>query len=189
MRWTPVPTTSRLVTRSVTTPRRDVLPEPRDAAQAGLAEATRLHALGLLRQRLAACIDLQTLIRQAKQYPNASSSIEFRRGLNEIEAEVADYAGLLAERAVQLGWGGDEAFDVAEKEPAPSPGADQGARLRKAIVAFTRGVRGGIDETDLLGDAESAGLLAEISRMADTWLWWFEVPRQVGVAEARSPGG
>ena len=168
----------------------DMATEPPRSAEPRPAEATRAQVLVLLVRRVADCIHLQALIGQASRFLNGSSSSGFRRGLGEIEADLGDYAGLLAERAVHLGWAADEGERLSmrpaltEGQPAHSPRRDHASSLLEAIAAFARGVRGSLAETDRLGDAESAGILAEISRVADTWLWCFEVPRPVEVTEA-----
>jgi hypothetical protein len=53
---------------------------------------------------------------------------------------------------------------------------DHGASLSAAIAGLVRTMRGGSEELSSLGDAESAGLLAEVSRVAGTWLWRLELP-------------
>jgi DNA-binding ferritin-like protein len=145
-------------------------------------------AIGLLTQRLDDCVELQMLIRQAKWNLKRSSS-GLSRGLNEIETDVGDYAALLGERAVQLGWVAGHAVklivmpsSVAEKQPALSQGAEHGASLLDAMAAVARRMRDGIAETERLEDAESAGILAEVSRVADTWLWCLDEAQQAEVA-------
>jgi DNA-binding ferritin-like protein len=145
-------------------------------------------AVGLLTRRLADCVELQMLIRQAK-WNLKPSSIGLSRGLNEIETDLGDYAALLGERAVQLGWVADHAVKLvvmpstaAETQPALAPGAEHGGSLVDAMAAVARRMRDGIAETDRLEDAESAGMLAEVSRVADTWLWCLDEAQQAEVA-------
>jgi DNA-binding ferritin-like protein len=156
-------------------------------------------AVGLLTQRLADCIELQMLIRQAK-WNLKRSSVRLDRGLNEIETDVVGYAALLGERAVQLGWVAGHAVKlivmpstVAGKQPALSEGTERGASLLDAMAAVARRMRDGIAEADRLQDGESAGVLAEVSRVADTWLWCLEEAQQVEVegrpAQASESGG
>jgi hypothetical protein len=49
--------------------------------------------------------------------------------------------------------------------------SDDGVPLGAAITEFGRRSRGDVPEAERLGDLESAGLLAEIARVAETWLW------------------
>ena len=46
-----------------------------------------------------------------------------------------------------------------------------GISLGAAITEFVQRSRGDVSEAERLGDPESAGLLAEIARVAETWLW------------------
>ena len=46
-----------------------------------------------------------------------------------------------------------------------------GVPLGAAITEFVRRWRGDVPEAERLGDPESAGVLAEIARVAETWLW------------------
>jgi hypothetical protein len=95
--------------------------------------------------------------------------------LNEIEADLGEYVALLGARAVQLdGWPRSTGAGAA-----PQPGAEAGASLPGMIAAFTRRARGAVEDMDRLGDVESAGILAEVARVADTWLWWLDVPPPV----------
>ena len=84
----------------------------------------------------------------------------------EIEADLGIYARLLVEREVCLGWAG----------PLPFPrgggdSSDDGISLGAAITEFVHRSRGDASEAEWLGDPESAGILAEIARVAETWLW------------------
>src|SRR5882672_1069978 len=89
--WTPMPTTLR----------RSSNPVPGD----GLPRRYSTEAAGLLTERLADCIDLRTLMSQAKRNLKGASSRRFREGLSEIEADLGDYVGLLGARVLQLdGW-------------------------------------------------------------------------------------
>ncbi len=46
------------------------------------------------------------------------------------------------------------------------------------LSAFTNSARGAIDETDKLGDADTADLFTEISRCADKYLYFLEAHLQ-----------
>jgi starvation-inducible DNA-binding protein len=138
------------------------------------------QAIGVLVRRRTDCVDLQALIRRAKWNLTGSASAGLRRGLTEIEADAEDYAELLAERAVQLGWtGGGGKLALVGSTPTEEP-AEHSARaeprtvLLSAIASFDDQVRTGMTTLVGLGDVESAGILAEISRIADTWRWCLE---------------
>jgi len=119
----------------------------------------------LLTRRRGDCIELEARIRRAGRELGSRSG-GLQRALEEIEAELGTYAGLLAEREVGLGW--------ARPLPVPRVGddsSDDGVPLGAAITEFVRRSRGDVPEAERLGDLESAGLLAEIARVAETWLW------------------
>src|SRR5918912_343055 len=64
---------------------------------------TRVQAVGLLNQRLADCIDLQTQCKQAHWNVKGPTFIALHELFDEINEEVEDYVDLIAERVVQLG--------------------------------------------------------------------------------------
>ena len=68
-----------------------------------LPEASRREAVGLLNQRLADCIDLQTQCKQAHWNVKGPTFIALHKLFDEINADVEAYVDLLAERVVQLG--------------------------------------------------------------------------------------
>jgi starvation-inducible DNA-binding protein len=50
--------------------------------------------------------------------------------------------------------------------------------LSSALAAFGTASRKGIDQTQELGDADTADILTEISRGIDKWLWFVEAHMQ-----------
>ena len=68
-----------------------------------LPESARIEAIGLLNQRLADCIDLQTQCKQAHWNVKGPSFIALHKLFDEINEAVEEYVDLLAERVVQLG--------------------------------------------------------------------------------------
>jgi len=132
----------------------------------------------LLTRRRADCLELEARIRRARRELGPARSGGPQRALEEIEADLGTYAGLLAEREVRLGWAGPR--------PVPHRGggsSEDGEPLGAAITEFVRRSRGDVPEAERLGDLESAGVLAEIARVAETWLWCLAtVPDNVRVA-------
>jgi starvation-inducible DNA-binding protein len=150
-----------------------------------LPEASRLEAIGLLNQRLADCIDLQTQSKQAHWNVKGPTFIALHKLFDEINEGVTEYADLLAERVVQLGGIAEgTAAVVAERSTlidyplALSTGAEHVAALSDALAGFGRTVRVGIEEMNELEDADSADILTEISRGVDKWLWFVEAHQQ-----------
>jgi hypothetical protein len=126
----------------------------------------RTRPVELLIRRHGDCIDLEARIRRARRELGSARSDGLQQGLAEIEADLGTYAGLLAERGAHLGW----------KGPLPLPrggggSSDDGVSLGAAITEFVHRGRGDVAEAERLGDPEGAGLLAEIARVAETWLW------------------
>src|SRR3989475_7201798 len=68
-----------------------------------LPEASRLEVIGLLNQRLADCIDLQTQCKQAHWNVKGPTFIALHKLFDEINEDVEAYVDLIAERVVQLG--------------------------------------------------------------------------------------
>ncbi len=150
-----------------------------------LPEATRLEAVGLLNQRLADCIDLQTQCKQAHWNVKGPTFIALHKLFDEINEEVEEYVDLLAERVVQLGGVAEGTVGVvAERSTLVdyplglSTGAEHVAALSDALSMFGRTVRVGIEEMNELEDADSADILTEISRGVDKWLWFVEAHQQ-----------
>jgi len=152
-----------------------------------LPEATRLEAVGLLNQRLADCIDLETQCKQAHWNVKGPTFIALHELFDEIHEDVDGYADLIAERIVQLGGIAEGTVGVVTERStlvdyplALSTGAEHVAALSDALAMFGRSVRMGIDEMNDLQDADSADILTEISRGVDKWLWFVEAHQQGG---------
>jgi len=150
-----------------------------------LPEATRLQAVALLNQRLADCIDLQAQSKQAHWNVKGPTFIALHKLFDEINADVAEYADLLAERVVQLGGIAEGTVGVVAERSTLidyplglSTGAEHVAALSDALAMFGRTVRLGIEEMNELEDAGSADILTEISRGVDKWLWFVEAHQQ-----------
>src|SRR5256885_8550169 len=69
----------------------------------GLSEATRVKTVELLIARLADAIDLQTQTKHAHWNVKGPHFIALHELFDKVNADVEDYVGLIAERAVQLG--------------------------------------------------------------------------------------
>ncbi len=155
------------------------------ATRNDLPEESRTEAIGLLNQRLAECIDLQTQCKQAHWNVKGSMFIALHKLFDEINESVEEYVDLLAERVVQLGGIAEGTVGiVAERTTlagyplALTNGSDHVAALSDALASFGRGVRLGIEEMNDLKDADSADILTEISRGVDKWLWFVEAHQQ-----------
>ena len=150
-----------------------------------LPEASRLQVVGLLNQRLADCIDLQTQCKQAHWNVKGPAFIALHKLFDEVNEDVEEYVDLLAERVVQLGGVAEGTVGVvAERSTLVdyplglTSGAEHVAALSDALAAFGRAARVGIEEMNELEDADSADILTEISRGVDKWLWFVEAHQQ-----------
>jgi starvation-inducible DNA-binding protein len=152
-----------------------------------LPEAGRLEVIALLNQRLADGLDLQAQSKQAHWNVKGPTFIALHKLFDDINADVAEYADLIAERIVQLGGIAEGTVGVVEGRSTLldypltlSTGAEHVAALSDALAAFGRTVRLGIEEMNELEDAGSADILTEISRGVDKWLWFVEAHQQGG---------
>jgi starvation-inducible DNA-binding protein len=152
-----------------------------------LPESARIEAIGLLNQRLADCIDLQTQCKQAHWNVKGPSFIALHKLFDEVNEAVEEYVDLLAERAVQLGGIAEGTAAIVAKRSTLldyplvlSTGEEHVAALSEALATFGRTVRLGIEEMNDLQDADSADILTEISRGVDKWLWFVEAHQQGG---------
>ena len=150
-----------------------------------LPEASRREVVGLLNQRLADCIDLQTQAKQAHWNVKGPAFIALHKLFDEVNGAVAEYADLLAERIVQLGGIAEgtvgvvaERSELVDYPLTLSTGQQHVAALSDALSEFGRAVRVGIEEMNELEDAGSADILTEISRGIDKWLWFVEAHQQ-----------
>jgi starvation-inducible DNA-binding protein len=150
-----------------------------------LPAATRGEVVGLLNQRLADCIDLQTMCKQAHWNVKGPQFIALHKLFDDVNEAVAEYVDLIAERITQLGGVAEgTARAVAERTALTeypltlSKGEDHVAALSDVLAQFGRTVRLGIEEMNELQDADTADILTEISRGIDKWLWFVEAHGQ-----------
>ena len=146
----------------------------------------------LLNQRLADCIDLQTMCKQAHWNVRGPQFIALHKLFDEINEAIEEYVDLIAERITQLGGVAEgTARAVAERTALTdypltiSKGEDHVAALSDALSQFGRTARIGIEEMNELEDADSADILTEISRGIDKWLWFVEAHAQSDLGEPR----
>lgn len=150
-----------------------------------LPEDKRVEVIGLLNQRLAEAIDLQTQCKQAHWNVKGPSFIGLHKLFDDVNADVESYVDLIAERVVQLGGvaeGTIGAVETRSKLPdypiGIATGAEHVAALSDALAAFGRAARITIEEMNDLEDSGSADVLTEISRGVDKWLWFVEAHQQ-----------
>ena len=150
-----------------------------------LPEATRVKAIELLNARLADCKDLQTQVKQAHWNVKGPNFISLHLLFDQINDAVEEYVDEIAERAVQLGGVAEgTARMVAKRSSLPeypasaTDGRSHVEALSSALAAFGTAVRKGIEQSNGLGDLDTADLFTEISRGIDKWLWFVEAHLQ-----------
>ena len=150
-----------------------------------LPENTRVEVIGLLNQRLAEAIDLQTQSKQAHWNVKGASFIGLHKLFDDINEDVENYVDLIAERVVQLGGVAEGTIGAVEsRSKLPdypigiTTGAEHVAALSDALGAFGRAARITIEEMNELEDSGSADMLTDISRGVDKWLWFVEAHQQ-----------
>jgi starvation-inducible DNA-binding protein len=155
------------------------------ATKNDLPEATRSRVVALCNSRLADAVDLQTQVKQAHWNVKGPNFIALHELFDEINEAVEEYVDLTAERVVQLGGIAEGTARLAVKSsklPEYPPGIAAGHEhvdaLSTVLAAYGTLARAAIDETDKLGDKDSADIFTEISRGVDKWLWFLEAHLQ-----------
>jgi starvation-inducible DNA-binding protein len=150
-----------------------------------LPETARVKVIELLNARLADCKDLQTQTKQAHWNVKGPNFIGLHELFDKINEEIDEYVDEIAERAVQLGGVAEGTARVVAKRSTlpeyPLNIADGRAHvdaLSSALAAFGKVARKAIDESNDLGDLDTADLFTEVSRGIDKWLWFVEAHLQ-----------
>jgi starvation-inducible DNA-binding protein len=145
----------------------------------------RAEAVRLLNGRLADCIDLQTMCKQAHWNVKGPQFISLHKLFDEINEDVEAYVDLIAERVVQLGGIAEGTARVVAQRTTLfdypltiAAGHEHVAALSDVLAQFGRAARIGIEEMNELEDAASADILTEICRGVDKWLWFVEAHAQ-----------
>ena len=146
-----------------------------------LPEAARVKAVDLLNARLADCIDLQTQTKQAHWNVKGPNFIALHELFDKVNEDVEDYVDDIAERAVQLGGVAEGTARMVAKRSAlaeyPAKTLDGHGHveaLSSALAAFGKAARHAIDQSNDMGDLDTADLFTEVSRGIDKWLWFVE---------------
>ncbi len=134
-----------------------------------------------LNARLADVIDLKTQAKQAHWNVKGHHFIGLHELFDKVAIAAEAHTDLIAERITALGGTAlGTARVVAQKSSLSEypleifEGEAHVNALSTAMSDFGKKVREGIDETDELGDADTADLYTEISRELDKLLWFVE---------------
>ncbi len=143
--------------------------------------ATRKSSIELLNARLADAIDLGTQVKHAHWNVKGPSFIALHELFDQIAETIEDQIDTIAERVTALGGTARGTLTAVSRatslKPYPEDISDGMAHVEalSAVVAdFGRKVRGAIDESARLGDADTSDLFTGVSRETDKNLWLLE---------------
>jgi starvation-inducible DNA-binding protein len=150
-----------------------------------ISQKQRQELNALMNQRLADVLDLQAQMKQAHWNVKGPHFIGLHELFDKIAEDVESYVDLIAERIVQLGGIALGTVRVAASrsrlDEYPLDIADGRAHVEavgRALSTFASEARKTIDESDALGDADTADIFTEVSRGIDKWLWFVEAHTQ-----------
>jgi starvation-inducible DNA-binding protein len=150
-----------------------------------ISQKRREELNALMNQRLADILDLQAQMKQAHWNVKGPHFIGLHELFDKIAGDVESFVDLIAERIVQLGGIAQGTVRVAAArshlDEYPLDIADGRAHVEavaRALSTFGSEARKTIDESDALGDADTADIFTEVSRGIDKWLWFVEAHTQ-----------
>ena len=147
----------------------------------GLSQETREKVIDILNARLADASDLKSQAKQAHWNVKGIHFFQLHELFDQIATAVEAHMDLIAERATTLGGTALGTIRVAAQNSSLSEypleitdGTAHVDALSTALADFGNVVRRNIDETNDLGDADTADLFTEVSREIDKLLWFVE---------------
>jgi starvation-inducible DNA-binding protein len=139
----------------------------------------------ILNQHLADSFDLMSQVKQAHWNVKGSDFWQLHKLFDEIADEVAVWVDDFAERVTALGGYATGTVRMAaasstlpEFPTEITESMDYVRAVAERLAAFTNSAREAIDQTDELGDADTADLFTEVSRCADKYLYFLEAHLQ-----------
>jgi starvation-inducible DNA-binding protein len=146
---------------------------------------TRTKVNGILNQHLADSFDLMSQVKQAHWNVKGSDFWQLHKLFDEIAERAAEWVDEFAERITALGGYANGTVRMAaatstlpEFPTGITESMDYVRAVADRLAAFTNSARAAIDQTDKLGDADTADLFTEISRCADKYLYFLEAHLQ-----------
>ncbi len=145
----------------------------------------RAKVIKVLNQHLADSFDLQSQVKQAHWNVKGSDFWQLHKLFDEVAERASEWVDELAERVTALGgYATGTVRMAAASSTLPefptdiTDSMDYVKAVAKRLSAFTNSAREATDETDKLGDANTADLFTEISRCADKYLYFLEAHLQ-----------
>lgn len=156
-----------------------------DNTKIDIAQGKRGKLVAILNQSLADAADLRSQTKQAHWNVKGPNFIALHELFDRISAELDAHVDNIAERITTLGGTAlgtvrlsAQYSSLPEYPHEITDGVDHVEALSSAIADFGKRTRRDIDETDALGDKDTADLYTEISRAIDKALWFVEAHNQ-----------
>lgn len=149
---------------------------------------SRSQVIQILNQTLASTLDLKTQVKQAHWNVKGMDFYQLHELFDEMASELEEFVDLIAERATALGGlAMGTARTAARESILPEypftilEGKEHVVSLAERYAPYAKHLRQAIDHTDQLGDADTADLYTEVSRVIDKRLWFLEAHLQTSV--------
>jgi len=146
---------------------------------------TRAKLNAVLNQHLADSFDLMSQVKQAHWNVKGSDFWQLHKLFDELAERATEWVDEFAERVTALGGYATGTVRMAaasstlpEFPTEITDGMDYVRAVAERLAAFTNSARAAIERTDELGDADTADLFTEVSRCADTYLYFLEAHLQ-----------
>ena len=150
-----------------------------------LSEKTRRNAIVMLNDRLSDAIDLQSQVKQAHWNVKGPHFIALHELFDKISDAMLEQIDEIAERITSLGGTAEGTVAVAARRSklknyplSITSGRDHLLYLSTQLSVYGKSVRGAIEATAELGDADTADLFTQLSREIDKYLWFLEAHLQ-----------
>jgi len=150
-------------------------------SQLDLADDVRRQSWGLLQARLSDCLDMEAQLKQAHWMVRGKDFYQLHKLFDDLHTDIEELVDTIAERLTSIGGYADGRVQTTAKStclpeyPADAvDGADHLKALARSLGAFGAVVRRDIDAAAEFGDADTADVFTEVSRLVDKQLWFIE---------------
>lgn len=150
-----------------------------------LSGKSRLQLVAILNETLAETLDLKSQVKQAHWNVKGYQFYQLHLLFDEMAKELEEQSDDIAERVTALGGVALGTVRMAahtsslEEYPRDAlDGIDHITALAERFAAYGQQIRENIERTTDLGDADTADLYTQISRLADKRLWFLEAHLQ-----------